>query len=43
MASGYHVQRVPVSFPYVGTNFNLLFLGINVMQIEEKEDENLRS
>jgi hypothetical protein len=37
MACGYHVQSVPGSFPNVGTNFILLFVGINVMEIEKKK------
>jgi hypothetical protein len=39
MACGYHVQSVPGSFPIVGTNFILLFVGINVMGIEKNDDD----
>jgi hypothetical protein len=37
MACDYHVQSIPGSLPYVGNNFNLLFVGTNVMQTEDKQ------
>jgi len=37
MACGYHVQSVPSSFPIVGTNFILLFVGTKVMEIKKKK------